>query len=233
MGDLSAILFALLQLVLWLAVWILIFSWLTNRIFPKNKRLKEYWRKAARLIFVEPFRKLYQINRWLIIRIFTTRPDYRLRQVYLENYPATPLAFYEAVEEALAQRQIIGVEVLRIARLEWHLLSARRIYLLIHFRDAACFVGAMPLGTSFLVSWRYTIMPSKLWLILLQVPFLGVLIETLLAPPTFYRTDIYYAFEQAVRATVLEAANLLAQRAAGIRPLTENEQRPLLREFYD
>ncbi|MGI8467001.1 MAG: hypothetical protein ACR2N3_00945 [Pyrinomonadaceae bacterium] len=73
-------------------------------------------------------------------------------------------------------------------------------------------------------------MPSRFWLILFQVPLFGVVIERLLAPPTFYRTDLYFAFEQLIRSSILETSNLMTQE--GMRPLTETEQRPLLREFY-
>ncbi len=131
----------------------------------------------------------------------------------------------------MAHRQIIGTEISRVAGLEWHLLSARRIYLLIRFRDVVCFIGALPMGTSFLISWRYATMPAKVFLILFQVPVIGAGVERFLQPPTFYRTDVYYAFEQAVRSTLLETTNLLAHQ--GIRPLAENEQRSLLREFYE
>jgi hypothetical protein len=130
----------------------------------------------------------------------------------------------------MAQKQIIGMEISRITRLEWHILSARRIYLMFRFRDAVCFIGAVSLGTSFLVSWRYAAMPGKFLLILFQVPLAGVIAEHLLRPSTFYRTDVYHAFEQAIRATILEATHRLANQ--GLRPLAENEQRPLLREFY-
>ena len=58
----------------------------------------------------------------------------------------------------------------------------------------------------------------------------GDLAEKLLRPPTFYRADVYRGFEEAVRATVLEAMDLLTGQ--GLRPLAENEVRPLLREFY-
>ncbi|MGI8640426.1 MAG: hypothetical protein ACR2MG_10845 [Pyrinomonadaceae bacterium] len=231
MSELSAFIFALLQLVLWTVIILLCFSSLMNYLFPKTKWHKKILPKVMRFIFIEPFKNLYRAGKWLIVRIFTTRPDYRLQQIYLENYPVAPLAFYEAVEIVIAQRQIIGVEISRISRREWHLLSARRIYLLIRFRKAVCFIGAMPVGTSFLVSWRYTAMPSRLFLILFQIPVVGVIAEKLLAPPTFYRTDIYYAFEQIVRSSLLETTNLLANQ--GIRPLAENEQRPLLREFYE
>ena len=231
MSELSAIIFAFLQLVLWTVIILLAFSWFISLLFPKAKWHKKLVPKAMRFILLAPFKKLYEAGKWLTVKVFTTRPEYRLQQIYLENYPVAPLTFYEAVEEAMAQRQIIGAEISRISRLEWHLLSARRIYLLIRFRNAACFIGAVPLGTSFLVSWRYTAMPSKVLLILFQIPVLGVGVERLFAPPTFYRTDIYYAFEQIIRSTLLEITNLLAHQ--GIRPLAENEQRPVLREFYE
>lgn len=231
MSEISTFIFAFLQLVLWTVIIHLAFSRLMNYLFPKAKWHKKILPKALRLILIKPFQKLYRAGKWLTIKIFTTRPDYRVQQIYLENYPVAPLMFYEAVEEVMAHRQIIGTEISRIARLEWHLLSTRRIYLLIRFYDAACIIGAVPMGTSFLVSWRYTTMPSTVFLILFQVPVIGVMIEKLLSPSTFYRTDLYYAFEQAVRSTLLETTTLLAHQ--GIRPLADNEQRPLLREFYE
>lgn len=233
MNKLSAAIFVFLQLVLWVAIWILFFSWTINRFFPNTKWLKRGFKRIARFALIEPFKWFYGAIRWLANKTFTVRPDYRTNQIHLENYPLTPLAFYDAVVAVFRQRQIIGIEISRIARREWHLLSSRRIYLLIRFRDALCFIGATPLGTSFLVSWRYTAQPGKVLLILFQVPFVGVVAEKLLKPATFYRADIYYAFEQVVRSTVLEATNVLTAQD-GIRPFTEQEQRPLLlREFYD
>lgn len=212
-------------------IWILFFSWIINRFFPNNKWLKRGLKKAARIILIEPFSLFYRALRWLVVKTFTTETDYRLQQIHLENYPLTPLAFFDAVEEVFRQRQIIGIEISRIARREWHLLSTRRIYLLMRFRDAVCFIGATPLGTSFLISWRYAATPGKPLLILFQIPYLGAIAEKLLKPPTFYRADVYHAFEQVIRSTVLETTNLLTAQE-GVRPLTENEQRPLLREFY-
>lgn len=231
MNDLSELIFILLQPVLWLTIIFLFFSWFISFFFPKAKWHKKILWMSLRLVFIAPFKKIYQAGRWLTVKIFTTQPDYRVQQIYLEDYPVTPLAFYDALEEVFQQRQIIGMEISRITRLEWHLLSARRVYLLIGFREAVCFIGALPLGTSFLVSWRFSAQPGKALLILFQVPGIGAIIEQLLAPLTFYRTDIYYAFEQVIRSTILETTQLLTQQ--GLRPLDENEQQPLLREFYE
>ena len=231
MSELSAVIVAFLQLVIWVIIIWTGFSWLAKRLLPNTPRLNRGIKRVMRSIFFEPFKISYRTGRWLIIKFFTTHIDYRLQQLYFENYPVTPLIFYDAMEEVFRRRQIIGVEISRIARFECHLLSERRIYLLIRFRDAACLIGALPLGTSFLISWRYTAMPEKAFLILFQIPVAGVIAEKLLKPPTFYRTDLFYAFEQIVRSTLRETTDLLARQ--DIRPLTENEQRPLLREFYD
>ncbi len=232
MSEPSAFILAVLSFVFWTVIIFLAFSRFIGILFPKAKWHKKIVPKVIRFVLIAPIKKLYRASKWLMVKIVTARPEYRLQQIYLENYPATPLAFYDAVEGVLAHRQIIGTAVSRISRIEWNLLSARRIYLLIRFRDAVCLIGALPMGTSFLVSWRYAAMPSKVFLILFQIPLLGTGIERLLSPPTFYRTDLYYAFEQIVRSTLLETTNLLADQ--GIRPLAENEQRPLLlREFYE
>lgn len=230
MNELSQIIISILGVLLVPMIWILFFSWL-NKFLPNSKWLKGSVKRAGRLLLIAPFKQSYRAICWLTIKTVTAHPDYRTNQIHLENYPLTPLAFYDAVEEAFARREIIGIEISRITRREWHLLSSQRIYLLIRFRDAVCFVSATPLGTSFLVSWRYTAQPGKFLLILFQVSFVGAVAEKLLKPATFYRTDFYHAFEQVIRSTVLEATNVVTIQE-GIRPLTENEQRPLLREFY-
>lgn len=230
MNELSQIIFFLLSLVVWAVIWILFLAWFINYFLPNNKWLKRRLKTTAHFVLLEPIKTVFRVILWLIVRVFTTRPEYRLHQIHLENYPLTPLEFYAAVEEIFRQRQIIGAEVSRLTRREWHLLSARRIYLLFRFREAICFIGAVPLGTGFLVSWRYSALPGRIFLILFQIPYFGVIAEQIIKPSTFYRTDLYYAFEQAVRSTILEATDLLAEQ--GLRPLTENEQRPLLPEFY-
>lgn len=229
-NDLSGALLGCLPLILWLVIIVYAVSWLSSRILPRNVWLRRSIRTLARLIFIEPFRQTYRAMRWLVVHLFTTNPTYRFHQIYLERYPVTPLELYAMITDVFATRQIIGVQIRRVARLEWHLLSTRRIYLLIQFRGSACFISAIPMGTGIFITWRYSAMPSKFLLILFEVPIFGVIAERLLAPPTFYRTDVYQAFEESVRECVIEATRVLTQR--GVRALNETERRPLLREFY-
>ena len=234
MNELTVVILSVLQLVFWIVVFCLGFSWVARLIFPNSNWHKKALRKMTRgllYFFMEPFRKFFRASKWLLVRTFNTTPEYNRNQIFLEEYPVTPLVFLGMLEQVFLTRQVTGANVSRITRREWYLLSPTRIYLMVTFQRSTYFISAVPLGTSFLVTLRFTEMPSKFLLILFQVPLVGVIVERLLTPPTFYAHDLYYAFEQTVRSSVLETTNLL--RTQGIRPLTENEQRPLLREFYE
>lgn len=205
-------------------------SWMGRHLFPRNRLVRSFARFFVRTAFVMPFRNIVRIGEWFIDAIRNSRPDYRRHQLFFERYPVSPLELYSVIEETFARRQIIGLDVRRVTRLEWHLLSARRTYILIRFRDAVCFISAVPVGTGLLVSWRYAAMPPRTSLVLFEIPFIGVILERLIIPRTFYRTDVYEALEQVIHGCVVEATNMLIQR--GVRPLNDNERRPLLREFY-
>jgi hypothetical protein len=199
-------------------------------IFPKYNLSKRIWRSVYRYALRAPGARIFNGFKWLTIKLIDTRPEFRIHQTYLENYPVAPLQFFDAIVEILHQQQIIGINIYPVVRREWGLLSPRRLYLVIRYRGAACFIGAARFGTALEVSWRYTATPSKLLLILFQLPWVGRVAGWLMQPPTSYRADMLQAFEQAVRSTVLEATGLL--HGQGARPLTDVEQQPLLRQFY-
>lgn len=198
----SATVLECLPVVFWLAVIICACVLLSSRLLGRKISLRLVVRTVLRLALVEPLQKSYQGLRWLTVRLFSADPNYRFQQLYLERYPVTPLELYATIETVFAERQIIGVEVSRVTRLEWHLLSARRIYLLIRFRDAICYISSIPLGTGLSVTWRYATWPGRCLCVLFQLPGIGVITERLISPPTFYRMDIYVAFEQAIRSCV-------------------------------
>ncbi len=230
MGDSSTAILGCLPLILLIVMMAYGLSWVGRNLTPKNPLLRRSIKACVRLVMIEPFRKSYRAIRWIGLTAFNANPNYRTHQLYFDHYLVTPLELYALIEEVVAARQIVGLHLSRVTRLEWHLLSPRRIYLLIRYRDAICFICAVPVGTGLLVSWRYTTFSGRVLTVLFQIPFLGVLAERIISTPTFYRTDLHFGLEQAIRECVLEATNRLAQR--GVRPLTANEQRPLLREFY-
>jgi len=70
-----------------------------------------------------------------------------------ENFQASPLAFYQAVESALLKREIPDSKNSRIDHKEAGVLSAKREYLRVQREKLLFDIGAAPFGTGFFVSW--------------------------------------------------------------------------------
>jgi hypothetical protein len=211
-----------------LATIILVFSfgWAWNHFVP-GKRLSL---RIIKRIISSLFKRLFESVKFVADHLLT-KPDFRFNQVFLDNYPLSTLEFYEIIEEVFTNRQVVGAEISRITRSEWSFLSTRRIYVQIRYHQANCIIGGLSIGTGFQITWRYGVLPHKFLVLLFDIPIIGKVSEKIFAPPTFYRNDIHLAFEQLIRAVISESSNLLTNQ--GFRPLSEFEQRPLLREFYD
>ena len=84
----------------------------------------------------------------------------------LENFEASPLEFYKALESAVRARAVPELHWTRVEHKEGALASARREYLRMHRGKHAFDICAAPFGTGFFVSWWFTAPP--LWFALLS-----------------------------------------------------------------
>lgn len=66
---------------------------------------------------------------------------------------------------------------------------------------------------------------------LLAIPFFGSLYERLFKPTTYYKMDTALMFQSVVHKVVTDVVEQLLS-AKGLRPLTELERKPIMREFY-
>jgi hypothetical protein len=88
----------------------------------------------------------------------------------IENFQASTMEFYAAVETALQPRQIPDYTVSRIDWREGGVLTARREYLRIKRGKLAFDICAAPFGTGFFFSWWLAELPTAhalLWSILI------------------------------------------------------------------
>jgi hypothetical protein len=74
-------------------------------------------------------------------------------------------------------------------------------------------------------------MGSELEDAVLAIPLFGALYERLFKPLTYYKMDTAIMFQSMVHSAVKEVVEQLLS-AKGLRPLTELEQKPIMREFY-
>ncbi|MEQ1758245.1 MAG: hypothetical protein ABL986_08005 [Vicinamibacterales bacterium] len=71
----------------------------------------------------------------------------------IENFQTSPLAFSQAVEEALARRQVPQTQNTRVDYREAGVLSANREYLHVTREKLVFDICGAPFGTGFFVSW--------------------------------------------------------------------------------
>ena len=65
----------------------------------------------------------------------------------------------------------------------------------------------------------------------LEIPLLGAILRRLFQPLTYYRIDTTLMFQQAIHASILEVVDEIT-KVKGIRPLSELERKPIMREFF-
>jgi hypothetical protein len=67
--------------------------------------------------------------------------------------------------------------------------------------------------------------------VVLAIPVIGFLYEKIFKPSTYYRIDTTLMFQAMVNTAVQEVVEQVMS-AKGLRPLTELERKPIMREFY-
>ena len=92
----------------------------------------------------------------------------------IENFQASSLEFYAAVERAVEARAVPESTPSRIEHKEAGLASAKRQYLRVQRGKYAFDICASPFGNGFFVSWWYTEPPLKFGFLYSLVFFLGV-----------------------------------------------------------
>lgn len=92
--------------------------------------------------------------------------------VLVEGLRASPLEFYQSLENAISQREAPGINLTRVDWNEGGVLSAKREYLRVSRGRLAFDVCGAPFGKGFFFSW---------WLTETRTPFAGLLAVLMLA----------------------------------------------------
>ncbi len=68
--------------------------------------------------------------------------------------------------------------------------------------------------------------------VVLAIPIFGALYERIFKPSTYYKTDTTLMFQSVVNSVVQDVVEQILS-SKGLRPLTELERKPIMREFYE
>jgi hypothetical protein len=152
-----------------------------------------------------------------------------------DKLPTTPLEFYAAVELALDQRKLPDTYRVRVKHRESIFPgSASREYLRVGRRLYYFDICAGPMGTGFFVSWWHFQGEPRRWFF--AIPLIGPLIKSIIKAKmtdlTLYQLDTALMFQGVVHNSVLAVIDTYTS-SCGIRPLSEFERKPIMREFHD
>lgn len=146
----------------------------------------------------------------------------------IEDLDASPLGFYEAIEEAIARWEIPDVSFSRHDWSEGGPLSPKRTYLRVVRKDHVVDICGAPFGRGFFVSeWRGQRPLGVLdWLLPWRWPkTFGKVFGWLPFGVTYFEKDSADMFGTAVHSAVTDVVNEMTQ-TQGLRALSEAELQP-------
>jgi hypothetical protein len=142
--------------------------------------------------------------------------------------------FYNAIDKELAQHSLKDVKTERVNLAEGGVLSAKREYLQIRRKEHVYHICAAPYGNGFFVSSWHGYVESGFWATLAALPFIGFwvrLFSATMKPMTYYKIDTGLMFQSVAHGSVLAALDEVTT-AKGIRQLSDEERKPIMRDFF-
>lgn len=149
----------------------------------------------------------------------------------IQGLDTQPKDFYEHVKLRIASKEIDKVKFHDVYWHEGGVTSPKRLYLRVRRKDLMFDICGAPFGNGFFVSWWLGEIRSGFWGLITSIPILGTLIEVFLKPITYYRLDTASMFQSLVHAAVMEAIDKRTS-AKGLRALTDDERKPIMRDFF-
>lgn len=139
--------------------------------------------------------------------------------------------FYREVESALHTQHLKNIRIERVNLSEGGIFSAKREYLQIRRDDQVFHVCAAPFGPNFFISWWLGNLERGLWALIGAWPIIGPLVQRFLKPLTYFKIDTALMFQSITHGAVLEALDGVSL-ATGIRALTGDDRKPVMRDFF-
>jgi len=176
-----------------------------------------------------------------------------------ESFETSTSDFYDSVEAALERHEIPNLTTSQFYQSEGGPFAQSRKYLRVQRGELAFEICAAPFGSGYFFSWWLRRRPSRRWIafavaaflwlgiaprihlplvstVLLQ--FLGAIVLGIVAfvlrreagRVTYYIIDAMMAYQSFVQAAVNEAIDGL-MKTKGLHALTEDEKKPVMRDF--
>lgn len=148
----------------------------------------------------------------------------------LDNFNFSTNEFYTLLREELKSHGISGIECSSVRIKEGNLLSSRRLYLRVEWKEYQYDMCAAPFGKGFFLSWWLLYKTSIGQIVTYKIPFIGAWLVKKWYPVTHYKVDTASMFMTYCHSSVLKVVKEIT-KDAGIR-LSEQEAKPILKDIF-
>lgn len=131
--------------------------------------------------------------------------------------------FYKAVEEEVRKKEIEGIRIFRENLYQSGLLSAKREYLAIAYKEYVLHVCAAPFGPDFFVSTWLSETTSVVREILLRIPVINWFVARARTNKTYYQADTEQMVKGCIHSAVRKAIDKITEEK-GVRGLSDLEK---------
>jgi len=149
----------------------------------------------------------------------------------IEGMQQSSADFYAEVERVISSEGIDHIKTERVNLSEGGLFSSKREYLQVRRGEHVYHICAAPFGTGFFLSSWLGHVESGFWAWASGIPVIGYFVQAFIKPLTYYKIDTGLMFQSVTHSAVLRVLDSLTQ-AKGLRALTEDERKPVMRDFF-
>jgi hypothetical protein len=149
----------------------------------------------------------------------------------IDDFSFSSLEFYKLLKEELSAQGVNNIDIDNVKLKEGNIFSSKRKYLRVTWKDYQYDICAAPFGKGFFLSWWLLYKKSVIQLVICKIPFVGVWLENILFPTTYYKIDTASMFMSYAQQSVLNVLDTIAV-TKGSKMLTENERKPFLNDIY-
>ncbi len=152
----------------------------------------------------------------------------------IQGLEYSPKDFFSLLDSAIKNKKLKDIKVSRIKMSEGGVFSANREYLRVTRKNLAFDICGAPFGNGFFVSWWLGDMPSGLLAFLYRIPVISwfaYFFEKFVKPETYYTHDTRLMFQSLIHSAVINSIDGITEEK-GLKALTQDERKPLMRDFF-
>jgi len=150
----------------------------------------------------------------------------------IDDFSFSTKEFYSLLSDKIKEKEIEGIQIESVFHSQSTLISAKREYLRIEWRNMHFDVCAAPFAKGYFISWWNVTKRAAFENIIAAFPLFGEKLRKLLYPETYYKADTASMFYSTIHQCVLDVIEDIT-RESGVRKLTEDEKKPILKDPFN